>query len=253
MMVQHFLNIVVRVERQRRIELTVNEIVGSLDRRRWWGIERLFVNIRIDLHFLLVRRNVDIRCIANRVSPWRLSWLLIAARRHRPISRMITRARIDKSTARMRTIRRRIASFRVKWRWLHVAACLRGHRWNRAWHNWTTRLTRTKQSDHPNRQTTCPEHTSATVSVQVFSPTVDCESKTKTEWTWSVRSQASRTMIRTIGLGEFADGDHGGLAFPNDDQGIADNGRCCWGAAEISGWLFDPLERRTSFDHIWPY
>lgn len=57
-------------------------------------------------------------------------------------------------------------------------------------------------------------------------------------------------MIRTIGLGEFADGDHGGLAFPYDDHGIADSGRCCWGAAEINRWLFDPLEWRTSFDHI---
>ena len=159
MVVQHFLNIVIRIERERRVELPVNEIVARLNRG---GIDRLLVNIRIDLHFLLVRRNIDIRFTANRVSPRRVSrvallLLLIASGRHRSISRTVAGTRIDEPTRRVRTVHRWIGSFAMKGRWLYVTTRLRGHRWNRTRHNWTTRLTRAEQPDEQNRQTIYPK------------------------------------------------------------------------------------------------
>ena len=221
-MIHHVLNVVARVERHGRVELPMDEVRWRRRGRCWTVV--LPLNVRVDLNLLLIRRGVRFRLADHRISPRRLRRLgflhgLVARHRHGSIAVVVVvvvRATwVHVAHGSIWISHQRIVSFSVKRRGLHVAACFRRNTWNGTGHDWTTRLADNEREREDGRRT--DKHTRvftlALALARVFFPKVDYESMTKEQRGISIGRHPADTG-RTIGLREWADADHGGLACP---------------------------------------
>lgn len=222
--VHHFLDIVIRVEWDRRVELTVNKICG---------IVILGLNIRIDMNFLLIGRYICLRFMIGEASFVRRT--LRSCSGHGSIASIVGRARIIESPRRVRIIIRLIVTFGVEGRWLHITSCFCWNTGNWTRHDWTARLTTEGKNELQENLSQCY------LSNGLGSGILSKGRLRKNAWRkkgsieWPFREHP------TIGLSWVADGDQEGLAFPWD-HGVADSGRW-FSEGKLRGLKWDPLKK----------
>ena len=144
-MIHRFLNVIVWVEWNRWIELTMNEMCWLWYRR----IVVLFLNVRIDLDFFLIWWDIGFRVIITRICPcWRcIRRILIICYWHCTRTMIISWTGIEKTTRRIGyliVIIEVIVAIWVKRWWLNIPSCSRWNRWNWSGHHWATCLTRSQ-------------------------------------------------------------------------------------------------------------